>query len=170
MVAAQRLGADGYVSVAGPGRRADAVILGQLKPRLPPALYEQTAAVLKSLVEGKTVADSPPGLEALLRPSVQPYLISWLRYDPPKELAKLTAPVLVAQGTHDFQVGVEDARALAAAKPDARLLLVEGMNHVLKMTPADPNEQVGSYGDPALPVAPKFLAEVVAFVKGIRGK
>ena len=166
MVAAQRLGADGFVSVAGAGRRADVIVLEQLKPQLSPELYARSEAVFKSLLEGKTVADAPQELAALFRPSVQPYIISWLKYDPPKEVAKLGVPVLIAQGTHDIQARAEDAKALAAAKPDARLLLVEGMNHVLKLTPADMKQQLPSYSDPSLPVAPKFLAEVVAFVKG----
>jgi hypothetical protein len=38
------------------------------------------------------------------------------------------------------------------------------------LTPADAAQQRGSYGDPSLPVAPKFLAEVVAFVKGVGRK
>ena len=41
------------------------------------------------------------------------------------------------------------------------------MNHVLKNAPADPRQQGASYSDPSLPVEPKFLAEVVAFVKGV---
>jgi pimeloyl-ACP methyl ester carboxylesterase len=169
MVAAQRLGAEGFVSVAGPGRRVDVVILEQVKPQFTPEQYAKTEAALKTLVEGKTIPDVPAE-DILFRPSVQPYLISWLKYDPAREVAKLKVPVLVAQGTHDFQVKVEDAKALAAAKPDARLLLVEGMNHVLKATPADVRQQLPSYSDPSLPLAPKFLAEVVAFVKGIRKK
>ena len=170
MVAAQRLGADGFVSIAGAGRRADALILSQLKSQLSPELYARSEAALKSLAEGRTAADAPQELAALFRPSVQPYLISWIKYDPAKEVAKLNAPVLVAQGTHDAQITVEDAKLLAAAKPGARLLLVEGMNHVLKLTPADPRQQMASYGDPSLPVAPKLLAELVAFVKGVRKK
>ncbi|HEX8284256.1 MAG TPA: alpha/beta hydrolase [Pyrinomonadaceae bacterium] len=169
-VAAQRLGADAFISIAGAGRRLDVVALEQLKPQLSPELYARSEAVFKSLVEGKAVPDAPQELAMLFRPSVQPYLISWLKYDPPKEVAKLAVPVLVAQGTHDIQARAEDAKALAAAKPDARLLLVEGMNHVLKMTPADPKQQTASYSDPALPVAPRFLAEVVAFVKGVKKK
>ncbi len=169
MVAAQRLGADGFVSVAGAGRRVDAVILEQVKPRFTPEQYAKTEAALKSLLEGKTVPDVPAD-DILFRPSVQPYIISWLKYDPAGEAAKLAAPALVIQGTHDLQARPEDAKALAAAKPGARLVLVEGMNHVLKLTPADPGRQAGSYSDPALPVAPKFLAEVVAVVKGIKKK
>jgi hypothetical protein len=166
-VAAQRLGADGFVSIAGAGRRIDVIILEQVKPQFTAEQYAKTEAALKSLAEGKTVPDVPAN-DILFRPSVQPYLISWLKYDPAAEVAKLKAPVLVAQGTHDIQARPEDAKALAAAKPGAKLLLVEGMNHVLKLTPADPKQQAASYSDPALPVAPKFLAEVVAFVKAIK--
>jgi fermentation-respiration switch protein FrsA (DUF1100 family) len=133
-------------------------------------LYARSETVFKSLVEGKTVADAPAELAALFRPSVQPYIISWLKYDPATEVAKLAVPVLLVQGTHDLQVSGEDAKLLARAKPSARLLLVEGMNHVLKETPADPRQQMASYSDPSLPVAPKFLAEVVAFVNGVKKK
>ncbi|MDT7809085.1 MAG: uncharacterized protein QOJ70_2898 [Acidobacteriota bacterium] len=170
MVAAQRLGADGYVSMAGAGRRADVVVLEQLKPQTSPELYAQSEAVFKSLVEGKTVADFPTQLTVLFRPSVQPYIISWLKYDPAKEVAKLAVPILIVQGTHDAQVSVEDAKLLAQAKPSARLLLVEGMSHVLKDAPADPKQQAAAYTDPSIPIAPKFLAEVVAFVNGVKKK
>lgn len=166
-VAAQRLGADGFVSIAGAGRRIDVIILEQVKPQFTPEQYAKTEATLKSLLEGKTVPDVPAS-DILFRPSVQPYIISWLKYDPTAEVAKLKVPVLVAQGTHDMQARAEDAKALAAAKPGSKLLLVEGMNHVLKLTPADPKQQAASYSDPALPVAPTFLAEVVAFVKGVK--
>ncbi|MCA1620036.1 MAG: alpha/beta hydrolase [Acidobacteria bacterium] len=169
MVAARTLGADGFISVAGAGRRIDVVILEQVKPQFTPEQYAKTEAGLKSLLEGKTIPDVPAD-DILFRPSIQPYIISWLKYDPAKEVARLAVPVLVTQGTHDLQARPEDAKALAAAKPDARLVLVEGMNHVLKMTPADPKQQAASYSDPALPVAPKFLAEVAAFVKGVKKK
>ncbi|HEY0171989.1 MAG TPA: alpha/beta hydrolase [Pyrinomonadaceae bacterium] len=168
-VAAQRLGADAFVSIAGAGRRIDAIILEQVKPQFTTEQYAKTEATLKSLLEGKTVPDISAE-DILFRPSVQPYIISWLKYDPTKEVAKLAVPVLIAQGTHDMQARAEDAKALAAAKPGAKLLMVEGMNHVLKLTPADPKQQAASYSDPALPVAPKFLAEVVAFVKGVKKK
>ena len=170
MVAAQRLGADGFVSVAGPGRRVDIVILEQMKPQLSPELYAKSEEILKSLAEGKTVTDVPQPLAGLFRASIQPYISSWLKYDPSQEVSKLKVPVLVAQGTHDLQVSVEDARLLSKAQPAARLLLVEGMNHVLKETPADAKQQAPAYSDPSLPVAPKFLAEVVTFVKGIKKK
>ena len=170
MVAAQTLGADGFVSIAGVGRPAGPLIIEQLKGQLSPELLSKSEAITKSLEEGKTVADVPNDLAALYRPSVQPYIISWFKYDPAKEIAKLGVPVLITQGAHDFQVSVEDAKLLARAKPTAKLFIVEKMNHVLKETPADPKQQAASYSDPSLPVAPKLLVELADFVKGIKKK
>jgi fermentation-respiration switch protein FrsA (DUF1100 family) len=98
---------------------------------------------------------------------VQPYLISWFRYDPARWIAPLTVPILVVQGTTDLQVSVDDARRLAAANPKAKLLVVEGMNHVLKEVPPDREKQMASYSDPTLRLAPEFLTGVVDFVRKV---
>ena len=46
----------------------------------------------------------PDDLMLLLRPSVQPYLMSWFRYDPPAVLAELEVPALVLQAIEDGKV------------------------------------------------------------------
>lgn len=165
MLAAQRTRVDGYISVAGPARRADAVIHDQLATAVPPALLAQSDSVLARLASGDTVTRTPVGLDALFRPSVQPYLISWLRYSGATEIAKLGVPVLIAQGTHDFQVPPAEAVALAAAAPRAKTVTVVGMNHVLKISPADRAQQIQqSYVDPTMPIAPQLLDAVVTFI------
>jgi len=80
---------------------------------------------------------------SLFRPSVQPYMISWFKYDPAAEIANLEVPVLILQGTTDLQVHVEDAKLLAKAKPDAKLRIFDGMNHVLK---GGASRSSGKYG------------------------
>jgi pimeloyl-ACP methyl ester carboxylesterase len=157
MIAAQRAGADALVSIAGPGRPAPDVLREQLSKQIPPPLLADADRVIAALRAGRTVPPPAGPLASLFRASVQPYLISWFRYDPAAEIAKLDIPVLVAQGTTDIQTTVGDAERLAAALPRARLLLVEGMNHVLKLVPADPEAQRRSYGDPSLPVAPQLI-------------
>jgi pimeloyl-ACP methyl ester carboxylesterase len=161
-------GAASFVSLAGVGRRASDVLRGQLRPQLPPALWTESERILAALEAGRTADSVPQPLAALYRPSVQPYLISWFAYDPAREIAELRIPVLIAQGTTDIQVGVPDAQALEAAKPDADLLIVEGMNHVLKLVPADPAKQQASYADPSLPVAPQLIERIGAFLKATR--
>jgi len=168
MVAAQKMNADAYISIAGVGRAAPQALLDQLKGKLPADLQTRAEMITKILSEGKTVEDVPPALGALFRHSVQPYLISYFKYDPAKEIAKLSIPVLISQGTTDIQVPAQDANLLAQAKSSAKLLMIEGMNHVLKEVPAEQEKQIKSYTDPALPVAPKLIEGISSFIKGIK--
>ena len=167
MVAARRCNASGFVSIAGAGRPAADILRTQLAGKLPPALATQSDAILKDLEAGSTTDKPPVELSALYRPSVQPYLISWFRYDPAKSIAALSVPVLIVQGTTDIQVSVDDAKRLAAANPPAKLLILEGMNHVLKSVPADREKQMASYGDPTLVLAPDLLAAIIDFVRKV---
>jgi fermentation-respiration switch protein FrsA (DUF1100 family) len=95
-------------------------------------------------------------------------LISYFKYDPAKEIAKLSIPILIAQGTTDIQVNVQAAKTLNQAKPSARLLIIDGMNHVLKEVPAGQEKQIKSYTDPSLPVAPKLIEGINGFIKAIK--
>ncbi|HKO96466.1 MAG TPA: alpha/beta fold hydrolase [Pyrinomonadaceae bacterium] len=165
MVAAQRIAADAFVSIAGGGRPVQQIILEQVRPSFTPELLKTTEHILQELGGGRRVESVPQELHMLFRPSVQPYMISWLRYDPAKEIAKLRSRVLIVQGTTDLQVRSDDANALGRGNPKARVLLIEGMNHVLKMVPNEPAKQVASYSDPTLPVAPDLVSAVVGFVK-----
>src|SRR6266853_4869183 len=130
MIATQRIAAAGFVSLAGPGRAAPAIIREQLRGA--PNLAGRADRILGELEAGRTSDSVPAELHSLFRPSVQPYLISWFRYDPAKEIAKITTPVLIVQGSTDRQVSVEDARHLRQGNRNAQLLMVPGMNHLLK--------------------------------------
>ncbi len=151
-LAAPRSGAAALISIAGSGRPIDAVLREQLQGRLPPALLATSHYLIDELKAGRTHADIPEPLQVLFRPSVQPYLISLFAYDPAEAFAAVNVPALIVQGRHDIQVGIEDAEALQRAKPDAELALVDGMNHVLRIVPADA-QQLASYDDPDLPLA-----------------
>jgi alpha-beta hydrolase superfamily lysophospholipase len=130
-LAGSRAGASAVAHVAGAGLRASEVLRAQLKAQLPQELEARALATLQALEAERLVADPPQELTLLFRPSVQPYLISWFRYDPAEVLEDLPLPVLLVQGTADAQVPVDAARRLHAARPDARLLLVDGMDHGL---------------------------------------
>jgi pimeloyl-ACP methyl ester carboxylesterase len=164
IVAAQKMKADAFISIAGAGRPVGQILLEQLKAQLPPDLMKSSEDILRELSNGKTVESVPPALNVVFRRSVQPYMISWLRYDPAKEIAKLTVPVMITQGTTDIQATAQDVKLLAAAKPSATILLIDGMNHVLKTIPNERDKQLASYSDPSLPVVPKLIAEISRFV------
>jgi pimeloyl-ACP methyl ester carboxylesterase len=167
MLAAQHAPVDGYVSISGAGRPADKVLREQLGQQLPPPLLAEANATLDTLLMGHTVASPPASLAALFRPSVQPYLISWLKVDPQAEIARLNVPVLIAQGTLDVQVPTSDAALLMHAQPKAKLLVIDGMNHVLKRVPADGASQRNSYSDPSIPDVPELIDGIATFVKSV---
>lgn len=157
--------ADACVLIAGAGHPLDDILRDQLKPKLPPPLFDQSERILAALKQGKTVDDVPQGLMMLYHPSVQPYLISSLKHDPRAAVAALSMPVLILQGTSDIQVAASEAQALAAAAPRAKLVVVEGMNHLLKIVGSDEALQMKSYGSPELPVAPQLIDALSTFVK-----
>jgi pimeloyl-ACP methyl ester carboxylesterase len=170
MVAAREANADAYVSLEGAGRKAADILAEQIKPRLPPEMFAQIQRILDQLSSGTIPDPAPTVLPMLFHASVLPYLVSWFRYDPAVEIAKLTIPVLIVQGTTDIQTSMTDAKALAAANPTARFLAIEGMNHILKAVSGDLEAQVPKYSDPTLAVVPQLLDEVAAFVRAARKK
>lgn len=153
----------GLVLLAGAGRPIGAVLREQLA-NAPEPLRSQAMAILAELEAGRPVTDVPPQLAALFRPSVQPYMISWLPLDPAAMVAAWDGPVMIGQGTTDIQVGLTDANALAAARPDARLTIWEGVNHLLKIAPADRAANIATYSDPTLPLAPGVVDDVAGFI------
>lgn len=157
-------GADGMVALAGTGQRASVALRGQLSGKLPPNLTAHSERILAALEAGSQAGDIPPELAALYRPSVQPYLISWFRYDPAAEFGRLKVPAIVIQGGSDLQVGIGDAFTLQQARPGTALVVVPGMNHVLKMAQGDIHAQARAYATPEVPLSPNLVSAVVRFV------
>jgi pimeloyl-ACP methyl ester carboxylesterase len=166
MVAARKTGVSKLISLAGAGSPAYTILQEQLKAqKLPHQLMDESDKIIDSLKAGKTVPKVNIMLLSLYRPSVQPYMISWFRYNPAEEIRKLRIPVMIIQGTSDLQVSVEDAKLLSAAKPDARLMIVDKMNHILKESEADRQKNLATYSDPALPLKSGLLDGIVSFIK-----
>ncbi|WP_253420563.1 alpha/beta hydrolase [Pseudomonas sp. GGS8] len=166
-LAAPSVDAAAVISMSGSARPIDQVLRQQLSNRLPPALMLRSNELLDSLKAGHTDDNVPPQLQVIFRPSVQPYLISLFHQDPAAAFAKLKMPALIIQGSNDIQVGVGDARALKAAKPDAELALIEGMNHVMRIVPNDVKRQLASYKDPQLPLAAELGTRILGFIDGL---
>ncbi|NMY72975.1 alpha/beta fold hydrolase [Pseudomonas sp. WS 5071] len=164
-LAAPGMDAAGVISIAGTARPVGQVLREQLqRNNMPPALLQRSFELIHALESGRTDDNVPEALHVIFRPSVQPYLISLLRYDPAKAFAALKMPALIIQGTHDIQVDVNDARLLKAAKPDADLALIDGMNHVMRIVPMDIKRQVQSYNDPNQRLSSELGDKIVRFV------
>lgn len=162
MIAAQRAKADGFVSLAGVGQRADKILYTQLKAQSEP-LAEYARPMLDSLVKGKIVQNTNAMLNAIFRQEVQPYLISWFHYEPQTEIQKLNIPVMIMQGTTDIQVPESEAKLLKAAKPDSKLIIIKEMNHILKKTTSDFAQNLSTYSQPDLPVVPTAIQKISKF-------
>lgn len=151
MIVARKKAVDKFISLAGVGSPIGD-ILKELLKNLPPSLLEQSINIIDKLEQGETTDSVPQSLYMLFRPSIQPYLISWLKYNPQQEIAKLKKPVLIIQGTTDIQVAVAEANKLAEANKKAEKHIIEGMNHILKPAEADREKNIKTYSDPDLPL------------------
>ncbi|MBS5980251.1 MAG: alpha/beta hydrolase, partial [Dysgonomonas mossii] len=114
----------------------------------------------------ETISNIPPNLNALFRPSVQPYMISVMKYNPQEEIAKLTIPTLIIQGTTDIQVPIEHANLLSVANPKAQKVIIENMNHVLKdCKSSDMAEQTATYSNKSIPLNKEVGKVIINFIK-----
>ncbi|MEO7504089.1 MAG: alpha/beta fold hydrolase [Sphingomicrobium sp.] len=169
LLAAQKpKGICGLVLLASPGRPLGALLREQLKPQLPPAMMAATETAIATLEKGSKVdpATVPAPLASLFNPAVQGFLTDLMRTDPAKLAASTKLPMLIVQGDADLQVRLADAKALAAARPDATLVVVPGVNHLWKPAKADDRAaNLATYADAKLAIDPAVATAVAAFVK-----
>lgn len=154
---------NGFVSVAGMGYSAYETLERQLKAQSQ-EVFELCLPIMEELNDGNLVEDVPEGLYSLFRPSVQPYMISWFKYDPLEVISEIDKPILIIQGDNDIQVTVEDAQLLNEENPSSKLAIIEGMNHVLKDAPTDRDENLATYSNANLPLNQEFVKELTTFI------
>ena len=163
LLVAQKVVVSKFVSISGAGNSSATLIEEQIGKNAP-QLKEESQKIISQLRKGELVENISPYLAPVFRKSVQPYLISWFKYEPTKEIAKLQIPILIVQGTNDLQVEDKEAQLLKEAQPKAQLLLIEGMNHVLKKVKTlEENQQ--SYLNPDLPISGELVEGIASFIK-----
>jgi len=163
MIAAQNALPEKFISLAGPGVSMQATLRRQLADQ-PAYILSMSLPIIEELEKGKTVDSVPPLINALFRPSIQPYLISCFKYDPAVEIPEVKCPVLIIQGTTDIQIQVEDAKKLAAANANSELVIIEGMNHILKEADANRLLNMRTYGDPDLQLKQGLIESITSFI------
>lgn len=162
----------GLLLVAAPGRPLDLVLREQLSAA-PPAISEQAFAAIDRLKAGGDVdpAGLPPALAGLFARPVQPFLRDLFSHDPAELAAHYAGPILIVQGSEDIQVSTRDAELLHTAARQSQLLVVPGMNHVLKTVPAgDRAANVAAYADPDRPLADGLVGDMAAFIRAHGGQ
>jgi len=159
--------ADGFISLSGAGRPIYEVLEEQLIKQLP-YLSKEIKENLQNYKEGKTFdySSKVSTMMGVFGSNIQPYFISWSRWNPITEIQKLKIPVLIINGTQDLQVPESDARLLKEACPKATLEIIENMNHLFKNTPTE-KENLKSYNDGAIPVMPILSEKMADFIKSL---
>lgn len=167
MAAASQEKVKGFISMAGSGRRIDLVLKEQIQAGAGPDSIKQLAAhYLDTLLAGQRIAKPNPLLFSLFRPSVQPYMISWLQYDPATLFASLSCKTLIIQGTKDIQINETDAQLLHKANPSSSLVMIKNMNHIFKAVKSESKaENLKAYTDSSLPVMEELIQSLVKFIQ-----
>lgn len=162
-IACNKVQVDKFISVSGTSRPADSILMEQLSNN-PDVDKVEALRVISEIKEGKIAIVNDPVLQSIFRVSVQPYITSWVKYNPKEIYAELSIPTLIIHGTTDIQVPPSDAKDLAAVSTNSTLSIIDGMNHILKDAPADTILNSATYVDPKLPLNEKFVADIVSFI------
>jgi fermentation-respiration switch protein FrsA (DUF1100 family) len=154
---------DKYISIAGAGETIDKTLIRQVTAQSA-EFGKLTEKYFKELKETGEIKVVDPNLLSLFAKPNQPFFASWVALNPIEEIKKVTIPTLIINGTKDIQVKVEDANALHKAKPNAQLVIIKNMNHVLKNIEVD-TDNMKSYYSADFPISSELITTVVAFIK-----
>lgn len=157
-------GVSGFISLSGAGRTIDMVIEDQIS-KTAPMLLEDTKKIFKILRSGKITEDFPLPLYSLFNIEIQPFMISWMQYDPKKIIAKIPIPSLIINGDNDLQVDEKEAKLLYNSAQNSEILIVKNMNHVLVEIEGDELKNVKSYNNPELKISEIVIDKMAEFIE-----
>lgn len=113
--------------------------------------------------------DIPAELMSLFHPTVRPFVISDMQYDPVAYAKEVKCPTLIVSGGRDIQVAPSNGERLAGAMPEAETVLFENMTHVLK--DADTSDRIeqllGVYSNSNLAITEGLVPAIVNFINNI---
>ncbi|MCB0462630.1 MAG: alpha/beta hydrolase [Flavobacteriaceae bacterium] len=161
-IVAAKEGADGFISLAGAGKPIDEVIIDQVTATAP-MFAEDTKRVFSIMKEGKTTTDFPQALISIFNLEVQPFMMSWMAYNPQEEIRGLEIPVLIINGTKDLQVSEDEANLLHSANTNSTLKIIEKMNHILVPIEGDTLENSKSYNESQRKISGELIQSIVVF-------
>ncbi|PQB07072.1 alpha/beta hydrolase [Polaribacter filamentus] len=154
---------DKYISLAGAGETIDKTIVKQIsKNNL--TLGEAAQKQFDTLKAKGKIETVNPFLMNIFAKQNQEFLHEWMQINPTEEIKKITIPTLIINGDKDLQVKIEDAENLKNAKPNAELVIIKNMNHVLKNIEKE-EDNMTSYFSPDFPISEKLIKTIVEFVK-----
>ena len=152
-----------YISIAGAGNTIDKIIVKQISTKNV-EFGKIAEAHFRELNKTGEIIEINPNLISIFAKQNQPFLVSWAELNPIVEIKKINIPTLLINGDKDLQVQTIDAENLKKAKPDAKLVLIKNMNHVLKHIEKE-EENMKSYMSPDYPISTQLIKTIVQFVK-----
>ncbi len=156
---------DGFISIAGAADAIDAVIVQQLAVQAPGLDKEAAQLFARMKSQDSLVTGVSSYLESIASPEIQPFMKSWMAYNPTDLIKEIKKPILIVNGTSDRQSPVDQAEKLHAANPSSQLLVIKQMNHIFKKVGDDDIEAAKSNNDPSFPLHPELVASIVSFVR-----
>lgn len=159
----------GIVMLSGAGRPIGPVLREQISRQLSAEDVVKWDSAFARYLRGEPTGDVNPGLSSLLVPINRKFMQTWVKYDPPAEIARVKVPVLIVQGALDIQISEADARALKAAQPAAKLVVIPWANHVFRAAEnTDRMTQLKLYTDPTLPIVPELTPAIADWIKSLK--
>lgn len=158
---------NGFISVEGAGRVGYDILTEQMKSQTD-YVASHMKPILDSLRKGKTQDNVDASLYSIARPSIQPFLMTWMRYDPGRAMKIVKMPALIIQGSTDLQVATVDAEKLKKGKSEAQLDIIPNMNYVLKEAPADRDKNLATYNNPNLLLKPELVTAITDFINKLK--
>ena len=154
---------DGIISISGAGQSIDKVLLEQIS-KMAPGLSDEAEATLKILKSGQTTTNYPQPLQSVFNYDLQPFMISWIKYDPVKEITNIDKPILVINGTKDLQVSISEAKMLDEAAPNSQIKIIEGMNHIMFTIDGDDLVNSKSYNESSHAINQELIELIQKFI------
>ena len=153
------------VHVSGLGRGTGEVLREQLSRQFDSATLVRYDTAMKRYLADEPAA-VPSGLEMLFVPVNRTYMRSMMAFDPSAAIRAVRQPVLIVQGATDLQASLADAERLHAARPDAKLVVIPEVNHVLKHDTSTTvaAQMATTYKDPTMPIAPAVVVAIADWI------
>lgn len=157
----------GLILVGTPGQSLGAILKQQVMNRVGSSQAQPVNQAIDKLSSGQRVdvRTLPKPFSIMLTDAVQPLLMSELAIDPASLIGKVNKPVLVIHGASDIQIDPANAKLLHQAKPDSEMIILNGMNHVLKSVGTSGSfENFKSYTDPVKPIVAELPIAIAIFI------
>jgi len=153
-----------YISLAGPSDSFDKTLVKQVKQQNGDSIATIVSSHFKELAEKGSIEKVDPNLMSLFNKPTQPFIASWMKYNPSEEIKSVKLPILIINGNKDLQVSVKDAEQLHVANPKSELVIIDKMNHVLKTIEKD-EDNMASYMSPDFNLSQELVKVIETFIK-----